>query len=202
MFGVGGLFGMLLTAAVAAMSVFFLLQQTTATPLGAVLLTATPIPVPATPTPAAPPTPDNSGQPDSTATPIAGRRDVRVQLAETYLSTQVDAGIRASNVGGGIDESSLDVQPNNIVVIRARPKGSRDFALTFTGQLMLQNDRVVVVPISSSALLTPFRGTIAKILEDNINARIDSYRTSVNFRIQALSTSNEDVIVDLFIVRS
>ena len=72
---------------------------------------------------------------------------------------------------------------------------------TFTGQLRLQGDRVVVVPLSSSALLTPWRSQIAKILEDNIYARIDSYRSSVNFRIAAISTSNEDVIADLFLVR-
>lgn len=198
---IGIVVGVILSLSSGGVAVALLYMQTNAPqtePLINPQATATAIPMPSvTPTVAPTATPNDTPiPPDPTAVP-AGRRDVQIRIAESYLAVDVAIGLKNSEVGAAIEDSSLDIQPGNIAVIRARPKGSTSFALTFTSQLSLAGNRIVVTPLSSSALLTPFRGRIARTIEDNINARVDRYRENNSFRILSLTTTGDEVLIDL-----
>ncbi|MCS6801034.1 MAG: hypothetical protein RMM58_04365 [Chloroflexota bacterium] len=146
--------------------------------------------------PAATPTPFPELLPEPTPRP-PGRYDVQLRISEAYLNSVANQSIPTSGIGAGIDTVDLDIRPGNIIVLRARPVGARDLALSFTGQLSLAGNRIAVTPLSSSLLLLPFRGQIAEVVEEAINTRMNAYRNAVGFRILAIQTSETDLIADL-----
>ena len=198
---IGIVAGVVLALSSGGVAVALLFFQTSAPrvePLIDALPTQTAIPLPSgTPTVVPTPIPSDTPIPPELTPAVASRRDIQIHISESYLAVDVAAGLRNSEVGGAIEDSSFDIQPGNVIVIRARPKGSQSFALTFTGQLSLAGNRIAVTPLSSSALLTPFRGRIARTIEDNINARVDRYRENNSFRILSLSTTGDEISVDL-----
>ena len=147
-------------------------------------------------TPPPTPTPMVDAAPEPTPRPTA-RYDVQLRISEPYLNVVANQSIPASGIGAGIDAVDLDIRPGNVIALRARPLGARDLALTFTGQMSLAGNRIEVTPLSSSLLLLPFRGQIAEVVEEAINARLNVYRTAVGFRILAIQTTESDLIADL-----
>ncbi|MFN8532643.1 MAG: hypothetical protein U0556_03765 [Dehalococcoidia bacterium] len=141
-------------------------------------------------------TPVVDPDPEPTARPTS-RYDVQLRISEPYLNVVDNQSIPSSGLGAGVDAVDLDIKPGNIIALRARPIGARDLALTFTGQMSLQGNYISVTPLASSLLLLPFRGQVADVVEQSINARLNVYRNAVGFRILAIQTTESDLIIDV-----
>lgn len=196
MMAIGGLATIVALGAVGyAMATSVIAQFSEPVSIGAGLAQPTPTELPVL-APLATPTPILDGAPEPTPRPPS-RYDVQLRVSEPYLNVVANQSIPTSGIGAGIDAIDLDIRPGNVIALRARPIGTRDFALSFTGQLVLAGNRITVTPLSSSLLLLPFRGQIAEVIEEAINARLNAYRTAVGFRILAIQTTDTDLIADL-----
>lgn len=152
--------------------------------------TSTAIPIAeATQTPPPPePPPDSTPEPVPPAT--TSRYDVEVNVSQQYINYEAQKELSRRNIGIGVQSISFAFQPGNVFTLYILPVGSPNFYFTFTGQVILRDNQVLINPLSSSLLLSPFRGQIAEQMQAGISERLAEYQKTTPYTITSLATTN------------